>query len=113
MIECMLQAEMDVHLSEDGADGRPGHGNRRGEGSHRGDPRARQRGDAVGRRERQYRNRRNGDFGAKTVQGEPGRMTIETPRDRNGTFEPLLIPEYERQAWPASTRRSWPCTPRA
>ena len=24
-------------------------------------------------------------------------MTIETPRDRNGTFEPLLIPKYERR----------------
>ena len=42
------------------------------------------------------RNRRNGTS-AKTVQGEPGRMTIETPRDRNGTFEPLLIPKYERR----------------
>ncbi len=30
MIECMLQAEMDVHLSEDGA---LQHGSRRGEGS--------------------------------------------------------------------------------
>jgi putative transposase len=42
------------------------------------------------------RNRRNGTS-AKTVQGEPGRMTIDTPRDRNGTFEPLLIPKYERR----------------
>ena len=42
------------------------------------------------------RNRRNGTS-TKTVQGEPGRMTIATPRDRNGTFEPLLIPKYERR----------------
>ena len=47
-------------------------------------------------RKRGGRNRRNGTS-AKTVQGEPGRMTIETPRDRNGTFEPLLIPKYERR----------------
>jgi len=35
-------------------------------------------------RKRGGRNRRNGTS-AKTVQGEPGRMTIETPRDRNGS----------------------------
>jgi transposase-like protein len=42
------------------------------------------------------RNRRNGKS-AKTVQGESGRLTITTPRDRNGTFEPLLIPKHERR----------------
>jgi transposase-like protein len=42
------------------------------------------------------RNRRNGKSG-KTVQGESGRLTITTPRDRNGTFEPLLIPKHERR----------------
>ena len=42
------------------------------------------------------RNRRNGKL-AKTVQGESGRLTITTPRDRNSTFEPLLIPKYERR----------------
>ena len=72
------------------------HNNRRGEGSPFGEPRPRQ-----GRRGRQAgkalrRNRRNGTS-TKTVQGEPGRMTIATPRDRNGTFEPLLIPKYERR----------------
>jgi transposase-like protein len=42
------------------------------------------------------RNRRNGKSG-KTVQGESGRLTITTPRDRNSTFEPLLIPKHERR----------------
>ena len=42
------------------------------------------------------RNRRNG-ASAKTVQGESGPLNISTPRDRNGTFEPLLIPKYERR----------------
>jgi putative transposase len=31
------------------------------------------------------------------VQGELGQLNIATPRDRNGTFEPLLIPKYERR----------------
>lgn len=42
------------------------------------------------------RNRRNGRS-RKTVQGESGRLTLATPRDRDGTFEPLLIPKYERR----------------
>lgn len=47
-------------------------------------------------RKRLGRNRRNG-ISAKTMQGESGQLTITTPRDRNGTFEPLLIPKYERR----------------
>jgi putative transposase len=42
------------------------------------------------------RNRRNGKS-LKTVQGESGKLTIATPRDRHGTFEPLLIPKHERR----------------
>jgi putative transposase len=41
-------------------------------------------------------NRRNGRS-RKTIQGESGETTISTPRDRDGTFEPLLIPKYERR----------------
>jgi putative transposase len=41
-------------------------------------------------------NRRNGTS-AKTVQGDSGRLRITTPRDRDGSFEPLLIPKYERR----------------
>jgi putative transposase len=41
-------------------------------------------------------NRRNG-HSQKTIQGEMGKTTIITPRDRDGTFEPLLIPKYERR----------------
>jgi putative transposase len=41
-------------------------------------------------------NRRNGRS-SKTVQGDLGEVTIETPRDRNGTFEPQLIGKYERR----------------
>src|SRR5262245_11792278 len=35
-------------------------------------------------------NRRNGRS-RKTVQGDVGELTIATPRDRDGTFEPQLI----------------------
>jgi len=47
-------------------------------------------------KKRSGRNRRNGSS-AKTMQGESGQLTITTPRDRNSTFEPLLIPKYERR----------------
>jgi putative transposase len=84
VIERMLDAEMDVHLGQEpepatakttstAADVNPDPGEK--------SPR---------------RNRRNG-ASAKTVQGESGQLNIATPRDRNGTFEPLLIPKYERR----------------
>lgn len=41
-------------------------------------------------------NRRNGRS-KKTVRADLGELTIATPRDRNGTFEPLLIPKHQRK----------------
>jgi putative transposase len=41
-------------------------------------------------------NRRNG-HSKKTVHGDRGELTLDTPRDRDGTFEPLLIPKYQRR----------------
>jgi len=41
-------------------------------------------------------NQRNGR-GAKTVLTEDGPIRIEGPRDRDGSFEPLLIPKHERR----------------
>jgi len=41
-------------------------------------------------------NQRNG-VTAKTVLTGDGRMRIETPRDRDGSFEPLLIPKHARR----------------
>jgi len=41
-------------------------------------------------------NRRNGRS-RKTVRGEVGQLTIATPRDRDGTFEPQLIPKHQRR----------------
>nr|WP_044273953.1 IS256 family transposase [Burkholderia gladioli] len=41
-------------------------------------------------------NQRNGK-GAKTVLTEDGPIRIEVPRDRDGSFQPLLIPKHERR----------------
>jgi len=41
-------------------------------------------------------NHRNGVSG-KTVLTEDGPLRIEVPRDREGSFEPLLIPKHERR----------------
>jgi putative transposase len=39
-------------------------------------------------------NSRNGKS-KKTLKGEAGEMTIEVPRDRNGTFEPKIIEKHQ------------------
>ena len=41
-------------------------------------------------------NQRNGKSG-KTVFTDDGPLRIEVPRDRDGSFEPLLIPKHERR----------------
>jgi len=41
-------------------------------------------------------NRRNGRS-KKTVQGDVGELTIATPRDRDGTFNPQLIGKHQRR----------------
>src|SRR3990167_11460388 len=41
-------------------------------------------------------NRRNGRS-QKTVQGDQGELTIATPRDREGSFEPQLIGKHQRR----------------
>lgn len=38
-------------------------------------------------------NRRNGSS-AKTLQTEQGPVPLQIPRDRNGTFEPLIVPKH-------------------
>ena len=42
------------------------------------------------------KNHRNGTSG-KTVLTEDGPLRIEVPRDRTGSFEPLLVPKHERR----------------
>lgn len=41
-------------------------------------------------------NRRNGRS-RKTIRGEMGELAIDTPRDRNGTFEPHIVGKYQRR----------------
>src|SRR5271154_2146752 len=41
-------------------------------------------------------NQRNG-FTSKTVLTNDGKVRIETPRDRDGSFEPLLVPKHARR----------------
>ena len=68
LLEKALEAEMDQHL-----------GYRKHEPSGRGSG-----------------NSRNGSS-KKTVQGEFGKAEIQTPRDRNGTFDPQLLPKHQRR----------------
>jgi len=44
----------------------------------------------------QRRNRRNGTS-PKTIQGDLGKLPLAIPRDRNGTFEPQLMPKHQRR----------------
>ena len=74
-LERMLNTEMDVHLGRKG-----------------GSPE--QVAEAESRPPK--RNRRNG-HSCKSVQGDLGEVTIETPRDRNGTFEPKIIEKHQRR----------------
>ena len=41
------------------------------------------------------RNYRNGK-GHKTVRSESGEIPLDTPRDRNATFEPVIVPKRSR-----------------
>ena len=75
-LERMLDTEMDVHLGRKAIAAPPA--KEVGEG-----------GPAPG-------NRRNG-HSQKTISGELGELTLDTPRDRHGTFEPQLIAKHQRR----------------
>jgi len=83
-MERMLNTEMDVHL---GRKGLPAAGLSSAENP--GDSPAKKPG-------KRSPNRRNGRS-QKTVQGELGEVTLATPRDRDGTFEPQLIAKHQRR----------------
>jgi putative transposase len=72
-LERMLNTEMDVHLG------------RQGDATSPAVVAAKHSG-----------NRRNGRS-KKTVQGELGEVTLDTPRDRNGTFEPQIVGKHQRR----------------
>ncbi len=75
-VERMLDSEMDVHL-----------GRRPVAAAASLQPIAQQ---------RRSPNRRNGRS-KKRVQGDLGKVTLSTPRDRDGTFEPQLIEKHQRR----------------
>jgi len=72
-LERMLNTEMDVHLGRQGDATSP-----------------------AAEEAKRSGNRRNGRS-KKTVQGELGEVTLDTPRDRNGTFEPQIVGKHQRR----------------
>jgi len=95
VIERMLDAEMDFHLGG----GRAVLSGTAGDGNAMAPPVGELAAIATAepaQAPKKTRNRRNGRS-KKTVQGESGKLHLTTPRDRNGTFEPLLVPKYERR----------------
>jgi transposase-like protein len=78
-LERMLNTEMDVHLGR-----RPGVESAASSSA------------APAGEKRRSPNRRNGRS-RKTVQGDLGEVTLATPRDRDGTFEPQLVPKHQRR----------------
>src|SRR5688572_20094745 len=69
-LECMLDKEMDAHL--------------------------RTKEPALPFEPPAANNRRNG-HSKKTVQAELGEIRLDIPRDRDGSFEPKLLPKYQRR----------------
>lgn len=67
MFEAMLQGEMNHHLGYDSNDKGP----------------------------KKDDNRRNG-YGKKTLKTTQGEIEIEVPRDRDGSFEPLIVPKRQK-----------------
>jgi putative transposase len=71
LAERALSTEMDVHLDEE-------------------------RADDASEGQNQPPNRRNGSS-QKTVTMDSGKVVLDIPRDRNGTFDPMLIAKYQRR----------------
>ena len=68
VLEQLLSAELDEHLGYD---------------------KSSKEGDNSG-------NSRNGCY-PKTIQSEHGEAVIEVPRDRNGSFEPIIVPKHQKR----------------
>ena len=89
-LERMLNTEMDVHLGR-----RPTRGAIEAPLSE-GPADADSHSDQPSGSAKRSPNRRNGRS-RKTVQGDLGELTLTTPRDRDGTFEPIVIPKHQRR----------------
>jgi len=83
-LERMLNTEMDVHL------------HRRGPTEATDTPPTQSAADTPDPTTTAPKNRRNG-HSKKTVGSDMGEFTLQTPRDRNGTFEPQLIAKGQRR----------------
>lgn len=95
-MERMLDTEMDVHLgrasgAEDIPNGDLADDRGAGSGTTRLGGPAKSRAPKKG-----GSNRRNG-HSSKNVKCELGEIPLQTPRDRNGTFEPQLIGKHQRR----------------
>jgi len=90
-LERMLNSELDVHLGRKTLVGVAGADPRSDETPGATEPAASPAGP-----DKRSPNRRNGRS-KKTVQGEMGELTLDTPRDRAGTFEPQLIGKHQRR----------------
>jgi transposase-like protein len=77
-LERMLNTEMDVHLGR------------------RGPSAVAAAGTAAEPPPGVRKNRRNG-HSRKTVSGDMGDLTLQTPRDRNGTFDPTVVGKHQRR----------------
>jgi len=87
-LERMLNTEMDGHL-----------GRRRLSGDApplTETPAATEQSPPPGGQGKRSPNRRNGRS-QKTVQGDVGQLTLATPRDRDGTFEPQIVGKHQRR----------------
>lgn len=83
-LERMLNTELEVHLG------------RRALGTANGSPESGALPDREMTSTKSGRNRRNGTS-PKTLQGELGKLPLEIPRDRDGTFEPQLVAKHQRR----------------
>src|SRR6201984_2945556 len=75
-VERMLDTEMDAHLGRKAMAAAPA--------------------KEIGKVDQASGNRRNG-HSQKTISGEMGDITLDTPRDRQSTFEPQLIAKHQRR----------------
>lgn len=90
-LERMLNTEMDVHLGRKTLAGVVDSGEPSDETPATSNPAA-----PLADQGKRSPNGRNGRS-RKTVQGDMGELTLATPRDRDGTFEPQLIGKHQRR----------------
>ena len=90
VLERMLNTEMDVHLGRQTSAPPNGGVQSSAKPSPASEPAA-----SPAETTQRSSNRRNGRS-RKTVRADLGEMTIATPRDRDGTFEPQVVGKYQR-----------------